>query len=79
MAKKSGDFSFKIEEHYEVLSGPNEKGWSREFNLVSFNDNEAKYDIRDWNEDHTRMGKGIALSYDELALLFESIQENSLC
>ena len=28
-----------------------------------------KYDIRDWSPDGTRMGKGISLSHDEMAIL----------
>ena len=30
---------------------------------------EPKYDIRDWSPDGTRMGKGISLSHDEMAIL----------
>ena len=40
--------------------------WS---NLISWNDGEPKYDIRDWSPDGTRMGKGISLSGEELAIL----------
>ena len=35
----------------------------------SWNDGEPKYDIRDWSPDGTRMGKGISLSGEELAIL----------
>lgn len=79
MTKKSDDFTFEIKEHYEDLTGENEKGWKTEFNLVSFNGGEPKYDIRPWNADHSRMGKGIALTYDEIALLYEAIQSNNIC
>ena len=34
---------------------------------------EPKYDIRDWSPDGTRMGKGISLSHDELAILNEKV------
>ena len=44
-------------------------GWERQLNLISWNDGEPKYDIRDWSPDGTRMGKGISLSHDELAIL----------
>ena len=40
-----------------------------QLNLISWNDGEPKYDIRDWSPDGTRMGKGISLSHDELAIL----------
>jgi len=44
-------------------------GWAKELNLVSWNQREPKYDLRDWSADHTRMGKGVTLSKDELAAL----------
>lgn len=44
-------------------------GGSGQLNLVSWNDGEPKYDIRDWSPDGSRMGKGISLSHDELAIL----------
>ena len=38
-------------------------------NLTSWKDGDPKYDIREWAPDGTRMGKGIALSGEELAIL----------
>lgn len=42
------------------------KGWVKELNLVSWNDRDPKYDIRDWSPDHEKMGKGVTLSREEL-------------
>lgn len=50
-----------------------DKGWSKELNLVSWNDREPKYDLRDWNENHDKMGKGITLTRDELNKLKETL------
>ena len=36
---------------------------------VSWNQAPARYDIREWNEDHTRMSSGITLTEDEAKLL----------
>lgn len=70
----ANDFSFEIEEHIGVLSEkPN--GWKKELNKVSWNDREAKYDIRDWSPDYEKMSKGITLSKDEAALLKEFLLE----
>ena len=44
-------------------------GWTKELNLISWNNREAKYDLRDWAPDHAKMGKGITLSIDELRQL----------
>ncbi|MCR4642000.1 MAG: hypothetical protein K5697_08220 [Lachnospiraceae bacterium] len=41
-------------------------GKEEELNKVSWNDREAKYDIRDWSPDHEKMGKGVTLGYEEV-------------
>ncbi len=41
------------------------KGWTKEVNLVSWNDRKPKIDIRDWDETHEKMGKGITLTKEE--------------
>ena len=48
--------------------------WTKELNLVSWNDRPAKYDIRDWDENHEKMSRGITLSEDELQKLVEIVQ-----
>jgi len=44
-------------------------GWAKEVNLISWNDRDANYDIRDWSADHEKMGKGVTLSKEELLAL----------
>ena len=62
------NIKFEIIETYGVLS-ETEKGWKKESNLVSWNDNAPKYDLRDWSENHERMGKGITLNNYEFEKL----------
>lgn len=69
------DIKYEITEHIAVLS-TSSRGWSKELNLVSWNDRPAKYDLREWAPDHSRMGKGITLSEEEVAQLKEAL--NSL-
>lgn len=64
------DLKFEIVEHIGVLS-ENAKGWSKELNLVSWNDRQPKYDIREWSPDHEKMGKGVTLSNEEFEMLKE--------
>lgn len=64
------DINFKIKETTGVLS-ESAKGWKKELNLISWNDKEAKYDIRDWDTEHKKMGKGVTLSTEELKVLKE--------
>ena len=59
------EITFEITKELGVIS-ENAKGWTRELNLVSWNEREPKYDIRDWNADHTRMSKGISMTEEEM-------------
>ena len=52
-----------------------ESGWATELNEVSWNGAEPKYDIRRWNSDHTKMGKGITLTKAEAVNLFLALQD----
>ena len=44
-------------------------GWTKELNLVSWNDRTPKYDLRTWSPDHQKMGKGVTLSNEEISAL----------
>ncbi|MBR0056144.1 MAG: YdbC family protein [Kiritimatiellae bacterium] len=62
------EFKFEIRKNLCVLS-QGAKNWTKELNIVSWNDKEPKYDLRDWSPDHQKMGKGITLSEEDLAAL----------
>lgn len=49
--------------------------WTVEINKVSWNGNEPKWDIRPWNEDHSRCGKGITLTEEQMMNLREFITD----
>ena len=55
--------------------GEGSKGWSKELNLISWNDRKTKADIRDWDEKHEKMGKGITFSKIELKELKKILNE----
>ncbi|MBQ7187541.1 MAG: YdbC family protein [Ruminococcus sp.] len=59
------ELKFEITKSLGVLS-ENAKGWTKELNMVSWNEHEPKYDIREWSPDHTRMGKGVTLTEEEI-------------
>lgn len=73
--KVMADIKFEIKETLGVLS-VSSKGWQKELNLVSWNNAEPKYDIREWSPEHDKMGKGVTLSKDEFIKLKEIIAEN---
>ena len=79
MADKTADkeFKFEIVKHIEELS-TSRTGWKREVNLVSWNDGNPKLDIRDWSPDHSKMGKGISLTNEEVSILRETLREIDL-
>ena len=65
------EFKYEIINRIGVLSENN--SWKKELNRISWNGNEPKYDIRDWSDNHDKMGKGITLTEDELRKLKEII------
>ncbi|PRR77320.1 hypothetical protein CLLI_24930 [Clostridium liquoris] len=62
------EIKFEIKESVGALS-ESPKGWKKELNLISWNDKEPKYDLRDWDAEHKKMGKGVTLTADELKKL----------
>jgi hypothetical protein len=68
---------FEIKENIGILS-ESVKGRSKELNLVSWNDREPKYDLREWDSTHEKMGKGITLTVDELEELKELLNSIEL-
>ena len=65
-------FNFKITKNIATL-GTSSRGWTKELNLVSWNDRMPKYDIREWDEDHEKCGKGVTFSEEEFLELVSSI------
>lgn len=56
--------NYEIKEHIGIIS-ESKNGWTKELNLVSWNDNDPKYDIRDWDPKHEKMSRGITLTEEE--------------
>ena len=68
--------SYEIKEHLGVI---NKSGsvWNRELNLVSWNGNDPKYDIREWDEFHEKMSKGITLTPWEMQKMTDLYLKNN--
>lgn len=64
---------FEIKEQIGVIK-PYPTGWNRELNVVSWNGNPAKYDIRDWDPQHEHMSRGITLHPKELRKIVQLLE-----
>lgn len=49
--------------------------WQKHLTLIKWGNNEPKYDIRPWNDDMTKCGKGITLDDGELLDLQSLIED----
>lgn len=56
---KMAELKYEIKKHIGVI-GEGTKGWKKEVNLVSWNERKPKLDIRDWDENHEKMGRNNA-------------------
>ena len=71
------ELKYEIIKECGVLS-QSPTGWTKELNLVSWNDRAPKYDLRDWAPEHAKMGKGVTISSDEIILLRDLLNELDL-
>ncbi len=67
---------FKITKSIGAISEPSKAGWVKELNEVSWNERDAKYDIRDWDPDHEKMSKGVTLTEAEAKKLMSVLIEH---
>lgn len=71
------DIKYEITDELAVLS-ESARGWTKEVNMVSWNDREPKVDIREWSPEHERMGKGVTLSKEEARILRDILNKMDL-
>lgn len=71
------EIKYEITEELGVLS-ESTRGWTKEINLVSWNNYGAKYDIREWAPEHAKMGKGVTFTADEIRELRDILNKLDL-
>ena len=71
------EIKYEIIKKIGVLS-KSASGCAKELNLISWNERDAKYDIREWSPDREKMGKGVTLSKEELLALKELLNNIEL-
>jgi len=64
---RNNDVTFEIMEHIGVIDevGGRDEKWTKEVNVVAWNGGKPKIDVRDWNESHERMSRGITLTEEQ--------------
>lgn len=68
MALSEGFMPPDIQRKIGVVS-TSKSGWNLELNFVSWGGRPPKYDIRSWDPEHQKMGKGVTLTKEELSSL----------
>lgn len=65
---------YTIYRHVGDISKPN-NGWVKELNYISWDDREPVYDIRMWNENHTKYGRGVTVTAGQMVTLKQLLNE----
>jgi len=71
------DIKYEIKKELGVLS-ESSKGWTKELNLISWNDKAPKYDIREWAPNHEKMGKGVTLTSEEVKKIINILKDSEI-
>jgi hypothetical protein len=71
------DIKYEIVKKIGVVSKAG-SNWTKELNLIRWNDREAKYDLRDWSADGSKMGKGVTMTREELIALRDLLNSMEL-
>lgn len=70
----SEDIKYKVVARLGVIDTYT-TGWRKEINLISWNGQPAKYDIRDWDSSHELMSRGVTLYEDEMKTMMQLVSK----
>lgn len=73
MQNRQSSVTYEVVTHIGTLA-QYPTGWTKELNIISWNGGNAKFDIRDWSEDHKQLSKGVTLHKEEARELMELLQ-----
>lgn len=74
LTKEKSRLKYEIINEIGIIS-EGKSGWRKELTRVSWSGREPKYDLRDWAENHEKMGKGLTLTEEELRQLHKVLSE----
>ena len=52
--------------------------WGKELNIVAWRQHQPRIDIRSWTADHSKLGKGVALTREEAIALRDALNRLNL-
>ena len=67
------EIQYEIIKEIAVLSKSG-SGYTKEINLIAWNGNEPKYDVRSFSPNREKCSKGVTLTADEAAALLKALQ-----
>lgn len=70
------EVTFEIVEEIGVIS-TSSTGWKKELNVVAWNGNQGKYDIREWSPKHDRMSKGMTFNEQEMRAIVDMFKRRA--
>ena len=68
------EISFEVLDKFGVLS-ESSTGWTKELRLVSWNNKEPRYELREWSPGDRKCSRGVTLSLTEIRTLQEILME----
>lgn len=71
--KKDNRFKYKLIKKVGVISR-NQAGWTKEVNIVSYNDKKSVIDIRIWSPNN-KMSRGITIDKNDLKTLIKLLKK----
>lgn len=68
-------FTYEIKKHVATITETHEGDYTLELNIISYNGNDPKYDLRKWDRKNDKMQKGITFTPDEAKLILDALQK----
>lgn len=68
------EVTYEVHEKIGVIASYS-NGWAKEVNKISWNGRSGKLDIRDWDDKHEHMSRGITLHEDEALCLLQILTD----
>ncbi len=72
---RDGEVRYEVLEHLGTI-GNYQTGWKKEVNIIEWNGNPSKLDIRDWSPDHQHLSRGVTLHRNEILELLRVLLRN---